>query len=474
MRLSKQQDVIRDITSKGGWSCGIKKIKFNNDLFKEETLVDFNPVINFLVGPNGVGKSRLLKKVFDKVLNCNKDNGVAVEYYGDGNVEEKLFVSSADVIETCRKYFSKIKNIEEGLLNGLSSVRYIDDDLEEAKWLVFKDYDFVDVFEVENFISFNPSSDDVEEIVEDSLDAIPFFRVKTGEIIYDTRSMGSGEYAALYIHWVLRRASEKSLLFFEEPETFLSFRVQNNISILFAKYALAKKSAYFISTHSYAIVRNYSDKFVKPLLFQGSKIKFAIRDSNITYNNIGAFYDSYRYIFVCEDWFSWISFNYILKLLFPREFNNCKVFWCAQFQDHPGGAPGLMKINKSIKSIKNFNSHLILVFDGDQKNDQGTFLNKDIDENDKLIYPEEDDMEVILRKCLGRNFDKLDSIDLEDAYHDSISLDKHEFFHEISKKCNLNSPESLIIKVLDIYLHENKDVMDYWIDKLRNLFLSKK
>lgn len=467
MRDAKQQDVFREISSKKAWSCGIKKIDFNNNLLNGDTTVYFNPVLNFLVGPNGVGKTRLLRMIYEKTSDINSDAGVEIEYFKNPEDSEIIFVSSADIVETYRKYFNQIKNLENDLLNGISPVEYSDSDLKEAKWLVFKSYDYIKLYEVEPFLKVKSSYCDEDDVYSE--DIIPFFEVKVGELIYDSRAMGSGEYAALYIHWILRRASDNSLLFFEEPETFLSFKVQHNISVLFAKYAVEKKSSFLISTHSYPIIRNYADRFVKSLLFSGDKIKFGSDDKRLMYDNIGAFYDSYQYLFVCEDNFSFICFSFILKKYFPNVFNKSKIFWCVQFKDHPGGATGLIKSYISMKSLQGFNSRLILVFDGDQKEIKSTFLNNDVNEVDKIIFPENEDMEIVLKNFIGQNLEKIDIDGFEDAYHDSCSEDKHEIFNSISKKCQSSDLKSIIIKCLSEYLKVNVDIEIYWKEKINNL-----
>lgn len=469
MRDAKQKDIFRDISSKKAWSCGVRKITFNNTFFKQETTIDFNPILNFLVGPNGVGKTRLLKIIYEKVSNIAKENsGVEIEYFGDNENKEVIFVNSADIVETYRKYFGKIINLEDDLLNGLSSLEYSANDLDEARWLVFKNYEYIKVFEVEPFLKIESSHDKDDD--DYSEDVLPFFVVRVGDVVYDSRTMGSGEYAALYIHWFLKRLDDNSLIFLEEPETFLSFKVQHNISVLFAKYAFEKKSSFLISTHSYPMIRNYADVFIKSLLFSGEKIKFGSHDKTLMYDNIGAFFDSFKYLFVCEDYFSFICFSFFLKSYFPQEFNRAKIFWCNQFKDHPGGATGLIKSYISLKSLKGLDSRLILVFDGDQKNEKGTFLNDDVNISDKLIFPEDEDMELVLVGFLKENLKSIDIDGFEDAFHDSCGQDKHEIFNSIAQKCTESNLNSIVRTCYSLYLKNNSNIVDYWKKEIESIF----
>jgi predicted ATPase len=50
----------------------------------------------------------------------------------------------------------------------------------------------------------------------------PFFEVALGNDRYDSRTMGAGELAILFLWWSIDRASEDTLILIEEPETYLS------------------------------------------------------------------------------------------------------------------------------------------------------------------------------------------------------------------------------------------------------------
>ena len=274
MREAKENDFFREI-NKEGWSCGVKRIVFEDDVFSEKTELNFAPAINFLVGPNGVGKTRLLKSIYEIVKNKFNNPELVdnnIYFYNFNSNSEIVFLHSGDIVETYKKYFQTIQDVNFVLLNGLSAKEFDKDDLAEACWLVNKSYESISIYEVTPSLRIG-SENSTDEIYY-SEEVVPYFIAKSKGVTYDTRDMGSGEYAALYILWSLKRLEKNSLVFVEEPETFLSFMVQHNLSVLFAKYASLKKSAFTISTHSYPMIQHYRSESIKSLLYFKNKIKY--------------------------------------------------------------------------------------------------------------------------------------------------------------------------------------------------------
>ncbi|MGV3580081.1 AAA family ATPase [Brevundimonas sp.] len=110
-------------------------------------------------------------------------------------------------------------------------------DEEMRKFLSFicrREYEKVLVWEVET----------VDDII------MPFFEVWENGISYNSRGMGSGELSAFYILWAFRVVGPWSVVIIDEPEAFLPPSSHEAIMAVIAHYALAKRLAVIVSTHS--------------------------------------------------------------------------------------------------------------------------------------------------------------------------------------------------------------------------------
>ena len=85
----------------------------------------------------------------------------------------------------------------------------------------------------------------------------PFFEVSYGNDTYDSRTMGAGEIAALYIWWAVRRAEPDSILLIEEPEAFLSFGCQQSLANFIV--------GVIVENHLVAVITSHSAAFISPL-----------------------------------------------------------------------------------------------------------------------------------------------------------------------------------------------------------------
>lgn len=152
------------------------------------------------------------------------------------------FVEPAVDSDRALQWFKRLENRQE-IVAASDSSSLSSDDVQLISYVVGKDYSTIQIYEVES--------------VGDAV--FPYFRVSVGaSIAYGSEHMGTGEHAAFYLFWVLRRIERFSLLLIEEPEAHLSPRAQLAVANMIAKYVDEKKLTAIVSTHSAAILDRLS------------------------------------------------------------------------------------------------------------------------------------------------------------------------------------------------------------------------
>ena len=229
--------------------------------------IEFNSQLNLLCGPNGVGKTTLLRSIWatltprdaaasPSTVSRLKGGKIVVPIIVD-NVEasreleleqlptiqvpepefEVIHVDTSSMVSANQDLFCRFPNLQDAL-NGAPSYEADADDLETLHFLTMVKYSRVKVFTVDH-----QSRD------------IPFIEVESDGIEYDSRTMGMGELAAFHLWWALKNLSEKTVLLLEEPESYLSPSCQTAFAIILAKRAVQMKAFIIITTHSPAIIR---------------------------------------------------------------------------------------------------------------------------------------------------------------------------------------------------------------------------
>jgi len=139
--------------------------------------------------------------------------------------------------------FRSLGDFEE-IVNGVGRRTLSEKELGEVSYILGRYYDDVGLYEVE---------------VGPEIYA-PFFQVKFGGSLYDSRSMGSGELSSLHVWWALNRAEDKQFVLIEEPEAFLSHSSQEALGNHIADVCIKKRLSVVMSSHSASIVGGAPDK----------------------------------------------------------------------------------------------------------------------------------------------------------------------------------------------------------------------
>jgi predicted ATPase len=116
----------------------------------------------------------------------------------------------------------------------------------------------------------------------------PFFEVSFGNDRYDSRTMGAGEIAILYLWWAINRAPRNALILIEEPETYLSPSSQESLSHFLIAEAVQKKLTVVMTSHSAKIIGSFPDENLRFLFRDRNSIRVADGHSLTTLReNIG-------------------------------------------------------------------------------------------------------------------------------------------------------------------------------------------
>ncbi|MBB4376484.1 ATP-dependent endonuclease [Bradyrhizobium sp. SBR1B] len=267
MRHARAQDFYRRIREKPEhWPVRVDRISFKGVPSLGEGDIPLTSVLTVLCGPNGVGKTSLLRAIWAtldpaaaarKVITARKlSAGTAsvglhvgseiltcevtfVEGEIKGGKEHGIEIvhldSSTEVLQQ-QEVFCSYDSAED-VINGEGGRTLDEKELATLNYLTKRDYRTVQVYELE-----------LAEAV------LPFFEVTFGADRYDSRTMGAGELAAFYLWWSLARAAEGSIVLIEEPECYLSPSSQDAFRDYVASMAFLRKLCVVMTSHSAQII----------------------------------------------------------------------------------------------------------------------------------------------------------------------------------------------------------------------------
>jgi predicted ATPase len=267
MRFAKVNDYWRALNSFSSWRLRLERLELKGiNGFADDTIT-IRSSLNFICGPNGVGKTSLLRAVWASLapsqahelestrLRINSGTmGVhlavgaqqvsrAVDFADEPNGEdpeldfEVFHVDTSSKISELQHHFCKFTNIQDAL-NGVPILECDQDALETLSYLTQIKFSSARVY-----------------VLEESEEERPFFEVSTAYNSYDSRTMGLGELAGFYIWWSLERASDRTLLLLEEPESFLSPACQQALAAILVSYVVRKRACIIATTHSPEMIK---------------------------------------------------------------------------------------------------------------------------------------------------------------------------------------------------------------------------
>jgi predicted ATPase len=296
VKRARANDYRRRLREKAGlWPLKIERIAFSAIHTLGEGEIPLLSPLSVLCGPNGVGKTTLLKMIWATLdpakakhpksgtIDAGKatvnlvDATNKIEMSADFGAKqvsgelkaEVVYINTSVDVDALQDQFVDLSF--DDITNGIGSKTLVGSELAEINTLTQRNYREVKLYEVEL-----------------SNEVVPFFEVSFGPSRYDSRSMGSGEFAAFLLWWRLRRAPAKSILLIEEPECFLSPGSQAAFTDLLIQVMFKKKICSIVTSHSAEILTPLPQESIRFVRRDDSGVRFGTdRPSPVLLETIG-------------------------------------------------------------------------------------------------------------------------------------------------------------------------------------------
>lgn len=372
MKAARVADYRRHLTSKvQRWGTSISAFSVKEVPSLGSIDVPFTSPFTVLCGPNGVGKSTLLtalratldgnEQAHDSSFGRKLGSGgtylsLQVDrksletevLFNNGAVARTngepcpvVYINTGDTIFSLQDLMCKFESRED-LLNGAGTKELEPEEVEEVNYILRRDYRRIAVSEVE-----------LNQIA-------PYFEVSYGDDDYDSRTMGAGELAALYIWWKVKSAAKESIILVEEPETFLSPATQEVIGNFLLAEAYDKGHCVTITSHSAPIISPLPRDSLKFFYRAGGALKLAEQPTPALLESIGI-KKPVSSVFFVEDEAAQIFLRLLLEHVDPLLSTTISI----DIRNGHGG------IKTALGELSNVNSPIkfIGMFDGDMRDD---------------------------------------------------------------------------------------------------------
>ncbi|CNE27415.1 Uncharacterized conserved protein [Yersinia similis] len=469
IKAAKIRDHWNHLSTRKNFSIKINNIYIKEVPLFEDVNIEINSALTSICGRNGVGKTSLLKLIY-RILSKDKCNIGVFSSYNINNISIDMFINGVREVFTDSQerglhnveYFDSstmaLKIIDEiryspeknGWFNTASSYLYKDKDLFFIQKITGKKYEYVKVHEVEGII------DDV---------IFPHFEVKeiNSDLIYTSENMGQGEHKLLIAIWKLIYIEDNSILFIEEPESFICPVSQKNFMDFLAYSIDTKKLNVIMATHSEHILGPQDLNSVLVLAKKGKKYSVSKCGLNYRYFNALGLAPEKKNIFLIEDDFAKLVLEYILK------FKDTHLF-STSYLHNLSGESNIKKVSEHYKDSSGLN--IIAVFDADQVNDIGInshCINKVFLPSKGKLSPEEEVIDCI-KKNIKLYASKLNiDADFIEYEIESLTCDHHDFFIELSRSLTGKTLSALKGDAINLWLEIYSDEIDKFLYCLSNI-----
>lgn len=419
---------------------GLRSVRFEGLPGLEDLEFPIGTPLSLIIGANGAGKTTLLKLIWaaldpSQAIGLPPFSGsVQVEVVANGEVVSRkvailngeveqgvvtsLVCTHIDAAGESRRYKEKFVQLGgfDQITEGIGVRELSGADLSDVKYLVRRDYEEVRFFEVE----------------VDPEKWVPFFQVRYGDTLYDSRTMGAGELAALHLWWALKRCDDTQFVLVEEPEALLSHASQEAIGNFLARQTLAKQLCLVASTHSAPIITAASDSCTLLLVRGQHGVKIEVGNMKPTaLNPLGIAFPWRAYLFV-EDMLAKEASVRILQNFAPKLARTCWV-------EAVGGEGEVRKI---LKTISPFGGPIAFVGMVDGDVDLSGF---EKDQLPALKLPGSDPIEVQLQRVARDRTDELSKSLGEPNFAMTLAglegVDYHEWFERLAKELALSKTQ---------------------------------
>ncbi|RHZ91063.1 hypothetical protein D1122_21685 [Cereibacter sphaeroides] len=434
MREAKINDYYRRLTERDAvWSTRIERVQINSFRGIRDLEIIPAPNITVLVGANGSGKSRVIAAIYQALTGSVSAEAVAVSVrqlrQAPGDIPVTL-INGAEKVEVYQSYFRTIRDIESNILNGVDPLELSSAQLAEVNYLLCRNYSAVSAYEVEPGIRITSESDTEGQF---SSESVPFFKVKGDGAEWDTTQMGSGEYAVLYLWWALGLRDAGSIVLLEEPETYLSYVVQERMANHLAKICFDKRLTIVMSTHSFPFIAKLPERSVVPLLKKGNGSAIARKGKHEIISRIGA--PIYlRTVIVVEDELARFIIEEFLKVYFPSVHGRVVVrAVLGRPPGKTGGATGIRALLDSVRHVDEFPIEIAAAYDADQENDVN-FTDERIRQFQRILIPSDRPMDAVFVELCRKHLEEIRALcpRFPDEFDKAEGSDHHDHIRSAS------------------------------------------
>lgn len=373
--------------------------KFNGCMLFDDFTLSFDSGIQAIVGGNGLGKSTLIRTIFNFLYFDGTSSGrtlfklpitdpLSLELelnLGEVNKkikpkeDEKIDVFLYDpcfIIPILQHFTSTTKDLEE-ILESYSEVIYTQEQKSLIEYVSGINYKSIKCINIEDEFEGHP------------LTVTPYFKIVTQDNIeYDSSSMGMGELSIFYFCWIVDRLSkieESRLLLLEEPESYLPPVTQERLMNVVAFVAKEKKVQSITCSHSEHILRRFDRNNIKVIRRVNGSYEYDLVNHNFeSFKSLGLSAKKEGIIFV-ED----IVGSVVAQEIVSSSNNYVKDSFYYQVSGSDGEI--LSTLAKLPKDIEHFK--LIGFFDGDCKKNLNT---KPIEDKNFKFLPTSKAPEIFL------------------------------------------------------------------------------
>lgn len=453
MKDAKAADALRRLRTRAdNWKTKLQRVSVT-DLPTIGTIeIPIQSPLTVLAGPNGVGKTTLLRAIWASLepadaaeyvsLSRRLNSGSAlVDILSDGVLETAEVRFTEDQIEITtistirvthidsaahtpghQKRFCSFQSVEE-IVNGAGARELDSKALAEVCFLTTRNYRSVTLYEVE-------------------LDGVaPFFEVSYGNNRYDSRTMGTGELATLYIWWAVKRAEINSVLLIEEPEAFLSYGCQISLSRFIVSSIVDRQLVAVVTSHSPAFITSLPKECLVFLSRSQNGISVSNVPVPIVLKTMGIDLTIKAYVFV-EDEMARLFLRQILEkydALLSRQV----------FIDQRGGEGEIRTALKTMTK-KPGPIRFVGMFDGDMRNTEMADI-----ASFSVFLPGVVALEETFRKMVSENPDGLEkSVGNPNVTAILGALegkDHHDWYRELAAELGLSS-DQLFVSLIAIWM----------------------
>lgn len=436
---------------------GFEEIKINKGIFA-------------ICGLNGAGKSTIVSYIKD-VIGIEKNENDNLKISGTictskvegikkllSNIDgERLIDFLNDDIGSFIEYHDSLKvlnylnqsNLDE-LLEQFESNNFNTEELELIGYLVGKEYDDCTLTIIDNEIPY------------------PYFTVKTGNLIYNSLSMGLGEHYLFYLFWKLKSINKSDIVIIEEPETFVSIISQERLMNFIAKLASQYGISFIITTHSPFILKKLESHNICVVSRFKDKTSVLYFNDKLSILKTLGIEISTKGILFFEDKLALTFFNSLINY---TNINYLIEEYDTEIVNSESEITNRLKFNYSEK----FKYKLIGVYDGDMKVRKTQF--ESTNKWPFIFLPGTNCLEKDFKRIVENNIDileqrlNLNKNELVSILSNTSGMEPHDWLYGFSSGIKRDY-NNLVNELTILWINEsvdNKELYETFIDELKSI-----